>query len=348
MSVLNTMLKDLEKRHGQTPQSSSLPAGVQVVASSSSKARPVSLILTLTLLILLLLLGAYLFLHKSNSSEPIVTAVTPPLPPAVAPVLANEHPIASAPVTPVKIKAIKAKVPPDVKKPIVEAKTLKTEKSSAKVEAAHKKAQVPVDTVAVQKNVSPSQTAEYQYQQALESIQQDQLNDATNQLKTALQLNPRHEAARKTLASVLLHEKKIAEAEQVLAEGQNLSPDNLDLAITLARLQVEGGELTVALNTLQRSSSYAGQSGEFLAFQASLNQKKGEHIAASNLLIRALQLNPGNSKWRLALATSQHALGQEQFAQKNAKMALNNGGLSRELQALAQQIISTANIPSEY
>lgn len=347
MSVLNTMLKDLEKRHGQTPQSSSLPAGVQVVASAPSKVRAFYPKLILALLLALLLIGAYWFMHKPSSPETIVTVVTPLPPPAVAPVLANEQPIASAPVTPVKIKAIKAKVTPEAKKPQVEAKTLKTEKPIAKAEAAHKTVQASADTVAVQKSVSPSQTAEYQYQQALESIQQDQLNEAGNQLKTALQLNPRHEAARKTLASVLLNQKKTSEAEQVLADGQSLAPDNLDLAITLARLQVEGGELTAALNTLQRSSSYAGQSGEFLAFQASLNQKKGEHIAASNLLIRALQLNPANSKWRLALATSQHALGQDQSAQKNAQMALNNGGLSRELQTLAQQIINASNIPVE-
>lgn len=347
MSVLNTMLKDLEKRHGQTPQSSSLPAGVQVVASAPSKARPFYPKLILTLLLALLLVGGYWFTHKPSSTEPIVTVVTPLPPPAVAPILANEQPIASAPVTPVKIKPIKAKVTPEAKKPLVEAKTLKTEKASAKIEAGHKPVQAPANTLAVQKNISPSQTAEYQYQQALESIQQNQLNEASNQLKTAIQLNPRHEAARKTLASVLLHQKKTAEAEQVLADGQSLSPDNLDLAITLARLQVESGELTAALNTLQRSSSYAGQSGEFLAFQAFLNQKRGEHIAASNLLIRALQLNPGNSQWRLALASSQQALGQDQFAQKNAQMALNNGGLSRELQTLAQQIISTSNIPKE-
>lgn len=327
MSVLNTMLQDLEKRHGQSPQSSGLPTGVKVVADGPKKPLHAPVLIGLALVLIGLLVFAFQMMHKSATSsigKASTTAILP-APPVQAPTLNNKRSLSTPKQQEITKPADTNKLTPNF--------------------APNKPAKIP-NALSVLKSVSPSQNAEYQYQQALESIQQGNLNDATTQLMQALQFNSRHDSARKTLAGVLLHENKNGEAEQVLIEGQNLDPTNLEIAMTLARLQVERGSTTSALSTLERSSNYAAQSGDFLAFEAALYQTKGEHAKAINLLIQALQTNPANSKWRLALATSQHALGQNEFAQKNAQSALE-GNLPRELKGLAQQIITESNKPNE-
>lgn len=340
MSVLNTMLQDLEKRHGQSPQSAGLPTGVKVIADAPKKPLHIPLMIGLTLVLIGLLVVA--FQMRQKHPAPVISKVSPTrvlqTPAAVVQIAAK--PTSLNPTPPIQATTSPNKRPPDAQKKMVISPLTNTNKPAPALGA--DKPEKPQNTLSVQKSVSPIQNAEYQYQQALESIQQGLLSDAISQLKQALQLNPRHGTARKTLAGVLLHENKNGEAEQVLIEGQNLDPTNLEMAMTLARLQVENGSTTSALSTLERSSSYAGQSGDFLAFEASLYQKKEEHANAINLLIRALQTNPGNGKWRLALAVSQRAQGQNQFALKNAQAALESN-LPHDLQLLAQQIIAAAN-----
>lgn len=339
MSVLNTMLQDLEKRHGQSPQNPGLPMGVKVIAESPKKPLHTPLLIVCAFVIIVLLAFIFQMTYKRSGAIIRKTSPTTVLSPSVV-TKGRATPSPLRQITPSQTSVAKSKRLPDSQKQPVIAKLTNPNKPAPTL--AIDKPAKPQNTLLVQKNISPTQNAEYQYQQALESIQQGHLGDATLQLKQALQLNPQHDTARETLVSVLLHENKSSEAEQILLEAQNLDPANLEMVMALARLQVEHGSISSALNTLQRSSNYAGNSGEYLVFQASLHQQKGEHAAASKLLERALQANPSNGKWRLALAVSQRSLGQDQLALKNAQAALEDN-LPRDLQLLAQQIITSLN-----
>lgn len=360
MSVLNKMLKDLEQRQGQVTQHAGIPSGVQVLGQAS-RSRLTSMVLLAAIGLILAasaIIGWWMSqrnvppaasVHNASASAP--AAIPVPMA-AVATVVAasSSHaaaslapPVASLPTATTTL----APPPPAAASPTAPALAA----PATTVSAPRREASVAVNTlpsVAVPapaapdsppvKQVSATQSAEYQYQQALAAVQQGRTSEAVPLLRSALQTAARHQAARHLLVGLLLNDGKNEEAVELLREGQQLAPTDLDTATMLARLQVEAGAINVAINTLQLSLPHAGGSGAYLAFKASLHQKQNDHTAATVLLTRALQIEPGNGRWLLALAVSQQALGQGVAARTSAEAALASGNLPGELQTMARQL----------
>lgn len=191
-------------------------------------------------------------------------------------------------------------------------------------------------------SVTLAPSRDYQFQQAQQAIQQGHQREGMAQLRQLLQETPRHQAARQLLAAALINEQQLAEAEAVLREGQQLHPADLEQAMALARLQLERGDMEAALSSLQTSLPHAARNGNYLAFKASLHQRRQEHAAAADLLGRALSTDPDTGKWLLALAVSQQALGQQQAARSSAEAALASGNLASELQDMARRLAGHA------
>lgn len=354
MSVLNKMLKDLEQRQGQVTQHAGIPSGVQVLGHAS-RSRLTSMLL-LAAIALILLASAVIGwrmsqrtvapaqLHGAAASAPL--AIPVPMA-AVATVVAASSPPAAAAIASAPAPALPATAVPQAPVP---ASAATAQATPAAVSAPRKEPRVAVNSApsaaptvaaleaAPVKQVSAAQSAEYLYQQALAAVQQGRSGEAQPLLRSALHTSARHMAARHLLVGLLLNEGKNEEAMALLREGQQLTPTDLDTATMLARLQVEAGAVNGAIDTLQLSLAHAGGSGAYLAFKASLHQKQKEHAAALPLLNRALQLEPGNGKWLLALAVSQQALGQDSAARTSAEAALASGNLPRELQPMARQL----------
>lgn len=367
MSVLNKMLKDLEQRQGQLPQNAGIPHGVQVLGQAPrSRVLTVVILTTIGLMVVASAMIAWWMLRDTraitSSSTGTITTTPAPIPVPMAAVampssasLALAVPasaVAAAPVLPIQVakplemtpksplpapssSAVSVAAPalPKAISPPADAHA----PAATKTIAANTNRPAPEQTDL--KQTSAAQTAEFQYQQALTSLQAGRPNEAEALLRTLLQNNARHQPARHVLAGLLINERKNDAAEQVLREGQQLSPSDLDMAMTLARLQVERGDNSAAIDTLQFSLPHAGDSGNYLAFKASLHQKQKGHALAAMLLGKALQTAPGNGKWLLALAVSQQAQGQAQAARSSATAALSSGNLPRELLPMAQQMV---------
>ena len=183
---------------------------------------------------------------------------------------------------------------------------------------------------------NPQQRAENAYRQAYASLQQGRMGEAEDNLRQALQFDPRHAAARQALAALLVESRRLDRAEQVLQQGLELQPGNSGYAMTLARIQVERGDVATALATLQHNPP-AGENAEYHGFMAALLQRSERHKDAIEHYFAALRANPASGPWLLGLGISLQADGQAAKAAEIFRRARQSGSLSPELQAFAEQ-----------
>ncbi|MDO8890846.1 MAG: tetratricopeptide repeat protein [Sulfurimicrobium sp.] len=186
------------------------------------------------------------------------------------------------------------------------------------------------------RQLTPQQRAENTYRQAYANLQQGRMGEAEENLRQALQFEPRHAAARQALAALLVESRRLERAEQVLQQGLELQQGNTGYATTLARVQVERGNVAAALTTLQRNPP-AGENAEYHGFLAALLQRSERHKEAIDHYLAALRSNPGMGPWLLGLGISLQADGQTAKAAEIFRHARQSGSLSPELQAFAEQ-----------
>lgn len=186
---------------------------------------------------------------------------------------------------------------------------------------------------------TPRDLAENEYRRAVTLLNQGRLADAEAGFQAALSIYPEHHNARQGLLGLLVHGRKLEEAERVLEEGVRLSPGQTGFNMTLARLQAERGEDALATATLLRGLEHARGSADYAAFLAALLQRQGRHEEAIEQFQSALRLSPGSGVWWLGLGISLQATNRATAAQEAYRQARATGDLQPELAALAEQRI---------
>jgi MSHA biogenesis protein MshN len=126
-----------------------------------------------------------------------------------------------------------------------------------------------------------------------------------------------------------------------LREGLQLDAGQTGLAMILARLQLERGELKPALETLQRSLPHAAERADYLAFLAALLQRDGRHREAVELYAQALRKSPGNGVWWMGQGISLQAENRIPEAIEAFKRAKASNSLSAELRAFVEERLNS-------
>ncbi|KRB84597.1 hypothetical protein ASE07_04150 [Noviherbaspirillum sp. Root189] len=181
------------------------------------------------------------------------------------------------------------------------------------------------------KEFTAQQRAENEYRKSVDLLQQGRTTEAVAGLDNALQLDPRHAAARQTLLGVLIDNRRTEDALHIAREGIALDPAQPGLAMILARLQLEKGELRSAIETLDRGLAHARERADYLAFLAALLQRDGQHKRAADQYLVALQKSPQNGVWWMGLGISLQAEQRNADAQEAFRRAKSSNGLSPEL-----------------
>jgi len=189
--------------------------------------------------------------------------------------------------------------------------------------------------------LSPQQKAENEYRRALVKLQDARVSEALAGLERALELNPRHEAARQTLVSLLIESGRNAEAIHHLALATSLDPRQASMAMLLARLQLENGGN--ALETLQRSLPYAESNAEYRAVMAGVLQRAGRQKEAAEHYQAAVRLQPANAVWWMGLGISLQADKRNAEAKAAFQRAAESGRLSPELQSFVERRLQQLN-----
>lgn len=352
MSLINQMLKDIDRRQGDGGPLASASLGM---ARPVSSGRPSALTGVWLLLGLLLLAGGgtavYVWRKKPEAAPlaPVTAAVsvvpaspavqTPSPPPEAAqPVSAMQTPVTSAtpepvqknPTLPEPAKAEKAlKSSGKAVAQMAEPATPKASPAQAVVASeSAAKVQPPPQSVAagqVTRVLSAEQRADNAYRDATQQLRQGHPLEAQKHLQQALADQPAHLDARLLYAQLLWGEGRAEPAKALLTEGIVQKPQAFALYSALAQMQLLARDADQAVTTLERGLSAAGDNAAYHALLATALQQQSRHAEAIQHYVMALRQQPDSSNWLVGLGVSLQAQGNLNGAAEAYQRALDLG-----------------------
>src|SRR6266496_4963795 len=179
--------------------------------------------------------------------------------------------------------------------------------------------------------------AENEFRRAVYFINQGRIAEGMDGFRVALQIDPRHEAARQTLVALLLESKRVDDAAGVLRQGLAFNAENTGFAMLLARIMVERSDVSAALSLLQKHAAPSDRNPDFHGFAAALYQRLERHKEAIEQYQTALRLAPSGSVWWVGLAISYQAVDRPKDALEAFTRAKSAGNLAPELIAFVDQ-----------
>lgn len=374
MSVVNKMLKDLDRRQGGDPA-----VFTQHLHPGSGSPAWVKITMGLGLVVIaVLVVAVYLLMSSSPESvtaqapTPIVAVATPLAPEPVSAPIESATTVATVAPEPVVVpEPPPAPRPPVARKAVVENPTAKTE-APAPVQkkatpapttspAAQAPAPIPAPAPLVAESQAPANrpvlsgptridmrrsaaagiSAEGEFNRAVAFINQGRAEDARTALGEALKLDANHQGARQTLAVLLVEAGNAEAAETLLAEGLRINPQASNFAVLAARLRLERGDTAGALNLLRQHGAAATGNAEYRGFTAALLQRMGNHTEAIEEYRAALGISPAVGVWWIGLGISYEANGQSREALDAFKRAQMTGTLSIELAQFVERKLQT-------
>ncbi len=363
MSLINQMLRDLEERRSENAQPSNF-----VRPLPTERHTPWSRIATGIIVAGLLVAGVILWLRASEQAQ--VVAVAVPTPAAVAPTLpvatATTAPKPSAPTPPQDQPLPPSGSSADVQLKVTTSLSLPNNTASpaaAKVAAVASKT-APVAAKAAPANVAPpaapprtgdgppsiekqlrlptaNDRAETEYRKAVALLNQGRVGEAIAGLRAALQEDATHLNARLTLVGVFVEQKKLDEAQALLQESLNANPAQPQLALRLARIQVERNDPPGAADTLKKAGAVSANA-EFHGYYAAVLQRLNRHKEAIEEYKTALRLMSQSGVWWMGLGISLEADGRTKDAREAFQRARATGSLSAELDRFVEQKLKAA------
>ncbi|BDS28646.1 tetratricopeptide repeat protein [Aeromonas caviae] len=367
MSVINQMLKDLDRRQQEAE-------GAAVYVAPVRQQGWWMLVLTLLCTLALGILGwrTWIFWQQSlRASLPAAQVEAPRTAPAVAP---------SAPLAVVATTQAVSSAAPVAKVPAASAESTTTRVAPSAAE------QVPADeavladegnpeealgdeTIPSDEELQPDLYAELAAEQSAEEapapaaprkpgilkIETVELSDAElatlaeRKATTAmakgrmeeaqdgyyevLAHDPHNQGAREQLAGLLYGAGRLTEAAQVLEEGLRLDPAQADLRLLLARVAISGGDRQKALDWLTGYQPDIASNLDYYATWAGLAQELGQPVQASEMYVRLLRQQPDQGRWWLGLGVAEDGQGHRQRAldaYRNAQLHGNLGEASTQ------------------
>ena len=184
---------------------------------------------------------------------------------------------------------------------------------------------------------TPAERAEAQFRTATALLNQGRVAEAMDGYRASLQHDAGHTAARQALLGLLLENRRIDEAQQLLQEGLSLYPDRSNYAMLSARILVERADLQGAHDLLAKHAGSAADSADYHAFDAAVLQRLGRHKEAVAGYQAALRLAPKAGLWWMGLGISLQADNRSAEALEAFRRARSSGGLSQDLLAFVEQ-----------
>ena len=361
MSLINQMLRDLDKRHAPDalagPATRGMSEHAQAVPARSGMS---DLFWRIMAAAMLFAVAWVAWVVWQLMPRPIVTdlayqsarapaaAKSEPAPPAAAAVMPEAAP---APKTQAPAQQAAAKPAFDMLRLATELTTPIPQRRSNTPRPASKPAAAPVRTAAAQPvaqsaepgkidrratSTTAKNRAEQEFRRAVALVNQGRIAEAMDGFRTALELDPQHEGARQTLVALMIEARRVDEAAVVLQSGLAANPDNVGFAMLLARILVDRNQIPDALAVLQRHAAPPDRNPDFHAFAGALYQRLGRHNEAIQQYESALRLAPSAGVWWVGLGISLQAADRRKEA-ADAYGRAKSVGLSTELLAFVDQ-----------
>jgi len=338
MSLINQMLKDLDRRkaEGQAPRD--LPQGIRVVEEHQGGSRR-GWGLAVLVVIGLASAGAWWFSQRPATSavpsaakrwpevsEPLAPAPTgtlpvPVPPPANPPVAGSTAATVTEPLAATQPMAVAA--PPPAPRMVTAAPVPQpqavTARPVAKPQRHRRRRRLqPEPEPAVEE---PGNAAEDHFRRGGRLFREERYQDAEQELEAALRIAPQHAEARSLLARSYLADGRYQRAEELLGAG----PGGAEAARMRAQIYLKQGRPELAEQALGGGAEGAAEEPAELGVRAALRQQQGRYDEAAQLYRRALRGQPGESKWWLGLAISLEAGERYQEALEAYRQVVQTG-----------------------
>ncbi len=338
MSLINKMLQDLEARRAESA-GRQLPNEVRALPPQRRRRLwPVGL-----LPVAGLLAGAVFFLGRAEPPSPLlppqlvvlysgtgsdIGAKAALVPSAkLAPPLAAAPSVPSVPVQAAPNQAIGLPSPllPAARLPEIAARPAARPDNAAVVVS--KEVRAP----------TARERANTEYAKAITQMNQGRTEQAAAGFRLALREDPGWSPPRQALLGLLLEQKRYDEAQEMLRQTLAENEAQPEIAMQLARIQVERKDLKGAAETLQRSAAQAANNADYQALNGAVLQRLGRHRAAATAYQAALSMQPQNSLWWMGLGISLEADGNAAEARQAFIRARDSRNLTADLAAFVEQ-----------
>jgi MSHA biogenesis protein MshN len=274
-------------------------------------------------------------LPQSSPVAEMATVPTPTRPESKKPIIAADEPRTPALQRPLSMEAEQGVVHAETEPALAAAPARATVTQAERIG----KSPSPSDA-RIEKKMrasTPRERAEADYQRGVNLLNNGRGPEAITAFTAALREDGAYDAARPALASLLIEQRQLDEAQSVLQEGLAHELKQPALAVMLARLQVERGDPQAAANTLAGALPAATNKAEYRALYAAILQRAGRPEEATEHYVAALKLAPGNGVWWMGLAISLEAEGRMSEAREAFQSAKASGSLSSEVAAYVEQ-----------
>ena len=367
MSVINQMLKDLDRRQQEAE-------GAAVYVAPVRQQGWWMLVLTLLCTLALGILGwrTWIFWQQSQrASLPAAQVEAPRTAPAVAPsaplaVVATTQAVSSAaPVAKVpaaSAESTAARVAPSAAEQVPADEAVLADEGNPEealgdetipsdeelqpdlyaelaAEQSAEEAPAPaaprkpgilkIETV----ELSDAELATLAERKATTAMAKGRMQEAQDGYYEVLAHDPHNQGAREQLAGLLYGAGRLTEAAQVLEEGLRLDPAQADLRLLLARVAISGGDQQKALDWLTGYQPDIASNLDYYATWAGLAQELGQPVQASEMYVRLLRQQPDQGRWWLGLGVAEDGQGHRQRAldaYRNAQLHGNLGEASTQ------------------
>jgi MSHA biogenesis protein MshN len=371
MSVINQMLKDLDKRQVQQPENSTPIIG----------ARPGTSTLKITLIVvsiavLLNVVGFYAWqLYSENKSlktqvsahesaqvseskatetnKQTTSAVEQATQPGEK-ITSNQQPIEldKSPATsaiasmPSIAETLPSETLPSISQQVSIVSTTQEQIPTESVNAKAADKQKPIRENLAQvvnepsltisrRELSPQALVKKKIIAAEQALEANEIAEAETLFEDVLLVMPEHHSARKQLAALWYGKKAYQNALNLLSQGIAMAPKTAEMRLMSARIYLEQGLIQQAMNILQPVASLPHT--ELQSLLATIAGQLSDHKSAVKAYENLILLEPSTGRWWLGLAVSFDSQGKFAEASQAYKQALTTKNLSDSTAQFARQ-----------
>ncbi len=354
MSLINQMLRDLDRRQDRTDGPGAVPPAYR---QGRPPRRSPWLILAFAASVPLAALVVWLAWEQFAAQPAAATASSPA--PAPARVAAAESPARLA--SPAEPAAAPPPVEPERREPKPEppprpvsskpspppsappARPAKAAEPSPPPEE-----ETPGTVHKSVRPVTPLQRAEEHYRRAYTLLSQGRQAQGEAALRQALAAAPGHEKARELLALVLIRGGRFVEAGELLREGLQRNPGNRQLVRIYAQVLDRQQRTAASVRLLeQHRPAQVSRDPAYFALLAAFYRKQGRHADAAALYRELTRVRPDNGVWWIGLGLSLEALDQPDAAADAFRKARDTGSLNAALRRFVNARLAATDAPAD-
>ena len=335
MSLINQMLKDLEKRRSRDLETSeSLSNNITWETRPESRGFDFQTLTLMAILLALVTVIAYLFWERSEYKEELLTAVN-----KQAVTVNNQKQKKS------KSKYTKPLKQTVAKKSVVKKQTAIKTTSTAASNQSYTEAvetdnvigsdEVENDTpIKLNKKHRPlnyKQLAEIEYKKGYLALQRGRMRQGKERLREALSLYAPHLKSREMLAGIYIKSGRYVEAAELLREGIKVVPTYSLFTKLYARVLLEQNNPLLAIKVLERGATALDVESDYHALLAATYQRVKNHEKAIAIYLQLVKVKPQIGIWWLGLAISLEKSGKNKEALDAYQRAQKTGSLKSGL-----------------